>query len=223
MDAGMEYGPQVWASALAKVGNLAQSFVLHVENKTVPVILQVPGVHNVSNAVAAAAIGYAAGISIEKIAAGLGAFQPADKRMQIVQGKGGLSLLNDTYNANPASMRAGLAALGQQGGTRRMAILGDMLELGPTSVEAHTEVGRYAAGQGLDYLALVGDFAAATATGAMQAGMESQRIKIFTEKKDVALWVEELLSSGQLRAGDWLLVKGSRGMRLEFVVEQLSR
>ncbi|MDP3695727.1 MAG: UDP-N-acetylmuramoyl-tripeptide--D-alanyl-D-alanine ligase, partial [Desulfocapsaceae bacterium] len=216
-EAGMGYAPQVFASDVKKAGSVAQSFVLNAAGETIPVTLQVPGVHNVSNAVAAAAIACAAGIDIREIAAGLGAFQPADKRMQIVTGKGGLNILNDTYNANPASMRAGLATLGQQDGGRRVAILGDMLELGPTSASAHREAGCYAADQGVDYLALVGEFADETATGARMAGMESQRIRIFEEKKDMAAWIEGLLAAGQLQAGDWLLVKGSRGMRLEAV------
>ncbi len=220
-EAGMRYAPQVFASDVQKAGNFAQSFVLHAAGETILVTLQVPGVHNISNAVAAAAIACAAGIGISEIAAGLGSFQPADKRMQIVTGKGGLHILNDTYNANPASMRAGLATLGRQDGGRRVAILGDMLELGPTSAGAHREVGRYAADQGVDYLAIVGDFADETATGARMAGIDGQRIRIFQEKKDVTAWIEGLLAAGQLQAGDWLLVKGSRGMRLEVVVEQL--
>jgi len=142
--------------------------------------------------------------------------------MQIVKGKGGLNIINDTYNANPASMRAGLITLGQQEGGRRVAILGDMLELGPTSAAAHREVGRVAAAQAVDYLALVGDFAVETAAGAGMAGLEGERVRIFGEKKDVAPWIEELLYTGRLQADDWLLVKGSRGMRLEAVVEQLA-
>lgn len=223
--AGIEEGlplPQVWASEIGKGDGGTQDFVLHIGEKTVPVSLPVPGVHNVSNAVAAAAIGHAAGIGIKEIGAGLAVFRPADKRMQIVQGKGGLNILNDTYNANPASMRAGLATLGRQQGCRRVAILGDMLELGPASGEAHREAGRYAAAQELDYLALTGDFAGETAAGARQAGMESQRVRIFAEKKEIAHWIEELLAAGRLQAGDWVLVKGSRGMRLEAVVEQLT-
>ncbi|MCX5871306.1 MAG: UDP-N-acetylmuramoyl-L-alanyl-D-glutamate--2,6-diaminopimelate ligase [Deltaproteobacteria bacterium] len=218
---GMGSAPQVFASDVQKAGSVTQSFVLHAAGEAIPVTLHVPGVHNISNAVAAAAIAYAAGIGISEIARGLGNFQPADKRMQIVTGKGGLFILNDTYNANPASMRAGLATLGQQDGGRRVAILGDMLELGPTSASAHREAGRYAAGQGVDYLALVGNFADDTATGARMAGMDSQRIRVFQEKKDMVPWIEGLLVAGQLQAGDWLLVKGSRGMRFETVVEQL--
>jgi murE/murF fusion protein len=216
-----EQVPQVWASAMEKGETGVQGFVLHVGEETSPVTLHAPGAHNISNAVAAAAIGHAAGIGIQKIAAGLGAFRPADKRMQIVKGIGGLNIINDTYNANPASMRAGLATLGQQEGRRRMAILGDMLELGPTSAEAHRETGKYAAELALDYLALVGNFAADTAAGAEMAGLPPERVRIFTEKKEVAPWVEELLAAGRLQADDWLLVKGSRGMRLEVVVEQL--
>ncbi|MEK6201415.1 MAG: UDP-N-acetylmuramoyl-L-alanyl-D-glutamate--2,6-diaminopimelate ligase [Desulfobulbaceae bacterium] len=227
---GMRYHPQVWASDISKEGAAAQSFVLHITGEVagevareeVAVTLHIPGVHNISNAVAAAAIAHAAGLGIKEIAAGLGAFRSADKRMQIVKGKGGLSILNDTYNANPAAMRAALATFGHQEGERRVAILGDMLELGASSAEAHRQVGAYAAGQGLEYLALVGNFAAETATGAREAGMDSRRIRIFEEKKEVVAWIEGLLAANQLQAGDWLLVKGSRGMQLEAVVEQLA-
>ena len=214
--------PRVWASDISREGDAAQHFVLHLAGETIGVTLHVPGVHNVSDAMAAAAIAHAAGLGLREIGVGLGAFRSADKRMQIVKGKGGLSILNDTYNANPASMQAALTTLCRQTGGRRVAILGDMLELGPGSAGAHREVGGFAAGQGIDYLALVGNFAVETAAGARMAGMESQRIRIFEEKKGVVAWIEELLAANQLQAGDWLLVKGSRGMRLEAVVEQLA-
>ncbi len=213
--------PQVWASAVTKEGDDSQSFILHIAEEATAVILHIPGVHNISDAVAAAAIAHAAGLGISEIAAGLDTFRPADKRMQIVKGKGGLSILNDTYNANPASMRAALTTFCQQEGKKRMAVLGDMLELGPASAEAHREVGSYAAGLGLDYLALFGGFAAETAMGARTAGMDSLRVRIFQEKSGIVDWIEELLAGSQLQTGDWLLVKGSRGMRLETVVEQL--
>lgn len=218
---GLRLVPQVWVSDIRRAGSIGQTFMLHIGVETIRVTLQVPGVHNISNGVTAAAIAHAAGLSIGEIGVGLGAFKAADKRMQIVKGRGGLYILNDTYNANPASMRAGLATLGQQEGKRRAAILGDMLELGPTSVEAHREVGRDAAAQGVDYLALTGEFAAETALGARMAGLDLERIRIFQEKKAAVAWIEELLAARRLQAGDWLLVKGSRGMRLEEVVEQL--
>jgi murE/murF fusion protein len=213
--------PQVWASAVTKEGDDSQSFILHIAEEATAVILHIPGVHNISDAVAAAAIAHAAGLGISEIAAGLDTFRPADKRMQIVKGKGGLSILNDTYNANPASMRAALTTFCQQEGKKRMAVLGDMLELGPASAEAHREVGSYAAGLGLDYLSLFGGFAAETAKGARTAGMDSLRVRIFQEKSGIVVGIEELLAGSQLQTGDWLLVKGSRGMRLETVVEQL--
>ncbi|KAF0187821.1 MAG: UDP-N-acetylmuramyl-tripeptide synthetase/UDP-N-acetylmuramoyl-tripeptide--D-alanyl-D-alanine [Desulfobulbaceae bacterium] len=218
---GGQPASQVWATDIQKIGGGLQDFFLHVAGKTIMVSLYIPGDHNVSNAVAAAAIAYAAGIDITEIAAGLGVFRSADKRMQIVKGKGGLNILNDTYNANPASMRAGLATLGQQEGVRKLAIIGDMLELGPTSAEAHREVGKFAAALAIDYLALVGNFATEIAAGATMAGLENERVRIFAEKKDVAPWVEELVDTGRLQADDWLLVKGSRGMRLEEVVALL--
>ncbi len=214
-------GPQVWASALERTEQGGQRFCLHIGDRLETIILSVPGGHNVANAVAAAAISHAAGIAIAEIAVGLASFRPVDKRMQVVKGQDGLFLLNDTYNANPASMRAGLITLAEQPGERRMAVLGDMLELGPGSQAAHVEIGRCAARQGCHYLALYGDFASATAAGAAEAGMDQARIHIFTDKQAVAPWIRGLVAAGHLQAGDWILLKGSRGMRLEEVVEQL--
>jgi len=214
--------PQVWASDISQEGNSAQGFILHIAKTAIHVILHIPGRHNVADAVAAAAIAHAAGLGADVIAAGLGAFRATDKRMQIVPGKGGLAILNDTYNANPASMRAALTTLCQQAGGRRMAILGDMLELGPGSPAAHREVGSVAAALGIDYLALIGDFAADTDEGAITAGMDRRQVRIFQDQKDVVGWIEKLLAADELQSGDWLLVKGSRGMRLELVVEQLA-
>lgn len=198
------------------------SFILHVLEEEARIVLQVPGVHNIANALAAAAISHAAGVGISVIAKGLSAFAPTDRRMQILDGPAGSRLINDTYNANPASMRAGISTLCQLGSKERVAILGDMLELGEMSESLHREIGAHAALTGVDYLGLVGEFAPVVAAGAREQGMEPGRIRVFSDKKDCLLWIQELVVLGSVHSGTYILIKGSRGMRLETLVEQLT-
>lgn len=213
---------QIWSSGRDMSEGEEIRFILHVLEKEAQVVLQVPGVHNIANALAAAAIAHAAGIELPLIAKGLSAFVPADRRMQFLNGPVGSRLINDTYNANPASMRAGISTLCQLGSAGRVAILGDMLELGELSEALHREIGAYAAAAGVDFLALVGDFAPAVAAGARDQGMEPARIRVFADKKECLGWIEELVALGSVHSGTYILVKGSRGMRLETLVEQLT-
>ncbi len=196
-------------------------FMLHVYGEKRPVILQLPGSHNISNALAAAAVAVAAGIGIDTIARGLMAFEPADRRMQILSGPGDCRVINDTYNANPESMKAGLATLKELGrGGRRVAVLGDMLELGPQSAAFHKDTGVVVAECAIDYLAVLGEFAADTAAGAVTGGMAGDRVKTFEKKEDCVCWLNELVQSAEIRSGSYILVKGSRGMQLESLVER---
>jgi UDP-N-acetylmuramyl pentapeptide synthase len=202
-----------------KDGNI--SFQLHIAGSQYPVNLKVPGRHNVANSLAAAAIGYGAGVGTEVIVRGLEAFSSSAGRLQVVSAAAGYAILNDTYNANPASMAAGLGALSAIEGGCKIAILSDMLELGASSDEAHKEVGRIAAQSGLNFLALVGSFAGLIADGAVAAGMESSKIVVFADKQDIPGWMKELEKKQMLPRDSWVLVKASRGMRMETVVEKL--
>ena len=200
-------------------GNVA--FTIQMQNSTYPVKLKVPGKHNIENCLAAAAIASAAGIPPEVIISGLESFEAADKRLQIVSAATGYSIINDTYNANPASMSAGLAALASMKGKPKIAVLGDMLELGAESIPAHEELGRIAAQSGLAFLLVVGSFAEHIAQGAALAGMAREAIRVFDSKDDIADWIKNMEVQGRLGNDAWLLVKASRGMRLETVVEEL--
>ena len=197
------------------------TFTLHVLEEQAKVVLQVPGLHNVSNALAAAAIAHAAGLKIEVIARGLSAFLPSDRRMQILDGPSGSRIINDTYNANPASMKAGIRTLAGLGGNLTVAVLGDMLELGPASESLHSEIGAQVADSGIDYLGLVGDFASFTASGARKGGMDVNRVRVFSGQDECFDWFEELVAGGIIGPGSYVLVKGSRGMRLDDLVERL--
>jgi MurE/MurF fusion protein len=218
----LAYGPDLWASAITPSRTGTTSYILHLHEQQIPVTLHIPGVHNVGNSLAAAAMATAAGCSLQMIAEGLQDFRPCDKRMVVIQSRNGFSLINDTYNANPGSMEAGLATLHQLALGTSMAILGDMLELGESSSACHNRVGRIAATQGVSFLALFGRFAEDTKEGALAAGMDPERVRIFIEKERIAAWVEELGAQGVLKEGDWILIKASRGMRFETIVQQLT-
>ncbi|HVY65862.1 MAG TPA: UDP-N-acetylmuramoyl-tripeptide--D-alanyl-D-alanine ligase [Gammaproteobacteria bacterium] len=176
--------------------------------------IRVRGEHNVLNALAAAAVGVALGFSGSAIAAGLAKFRPAAMRSQ-VEVRHGVRIIVDCYNANPASTRAAVRLLAESAAKgRRIAVLGDMLELGPASPDLHAEVGEFVAAQGIDALIASGELARHLARGARAAGMAAVQ-----EVPDAPAAATALLAT--VRPGDVVLVKGSRGMRLERVVQAL--
>jgi UDP-N-acetylmuramoyl-tripeptide--D-alanyl-D-alanine ligase len=151
------------------------------------------------------------------IAQGLAKFRPAAMRSQIVSHHG-VQIINDCYNANPASMRAALQLLGEWTPAReRVAVLGDMLELGRETLNMHREVGRFVAEQSLSRLIVCGELGREIAAGARQGGMSSQAI---VEVADAAAAADLLKKS--VRRGDVVLVKASRGMRMEQIVQGLT-
>ena len=211
----------IYATAVEAGRGETVQFVLHVEGEQTTICLPVPGLHNVSNALAAAAISHAAGIALEQIAEGLEAFAAADSRMQIVDGPAGVRIINDCYNANPESMRAGLKTLAGFTGAPRVAVLADMLELGENAATLHQELGRFAAESGIEFLALLGDHKEDVLAGAQAAEKGSAVVRTFIEQKSCMHWLQELIDTGQVGAGSYILVKGSRGMRLENLVNML--
>ena len=179
------------------------------------IALQLLGRHNARNALAAVLVGDRFGIPRDRIAAALGTLRPVKHRLERIQA-GGVSILDDAYNANPASMREALALLGSmEVRGRRRAVLADMLELGPDAARLHEEIGRLVPGDAWLYVA--GEFAAEVARGAAAAGVPADRIRRFD---DVAAMAAAVRSDAG--PGDLVLVKASRGMRLERVVETLA-
>ncbi len=190
----------------------AVTFVLHLPDGQAAVRLAIPGRHNVHNALAAAAAAWALEVALTDIIAGLGAFKPCPGRMELLSLPGGVLLLEDSYNANPLSMRAALDALDDLGsGGRRFAALGDMLELGPTAADLHREIGRLAATR-TDWLFTLGALGGEIAAGAAEAGLAAERIVVEESVEGLLARLRPLL-----QPGDRLLVKGSRGMRMERV------
>lgn len=195
---------------LVMVGGDSVSFELCLAEGRWPVRLQVAGRHNVHNALAAAAAATALGISGSMIAQGLEAFRTIAGRMEALHLESGVTLLADTYNANPLSVKAALLALDEMGGCgTRVAVLGDMLELGSQAVALHREVGAEVAKRA-DLLIALGGLAGAVAEGARQAGLPETQIRIVPSHEEAVVVLQELL-----RPGDRVLVKGSRGMRME--------
>jgi UDP-N-acetylmuramoyl-tripeptide--D-alanyl-D-alanine ligase len=183
--------------------------------------LSVPGVHNLKNALAAAAAGMALDIPTERIAEGIQAAVPIGMRMEITKAPGGWVILNDSYNANPVSTRAALTFLARQReatGGQAVAVLGDMLELGAFTRPGHEEVGAAAAGLGIGLLLVIGDFAGDVRRGAVSAGMDGEAIIAYPKGAH-----EELIHDlcDKVGAGDVVLVKGSRAMRMERIAEAL--
>src|SRR5947209_13946061 len=173
--------------------------------------LPVPGLHMVQNALLAVAAGRVFGVSLEECAAGLAAAPLAKARLQIKK-IGGVEFIDDSYNANPDSMKAALRTLVElDADGKRIAVLGEMLELGEESARGHREVGETAAALKIDKLIAIGDVAAAIADGARQAGLQSTAVVKSTSE------AAELLSQ-MVQPGDLVLIKGSRAARTEEVI-----
>ncbi|MBE0583880.1 MAG: UDP-N-acetylmuramoyl-tripeptide--D-alanyl-D-alanine ligase, partial [Desulfofustis sp.] len=209
---------QVWAADCAADADGFLTMTLHVGEQQAQLTIRSPGLHNAANACAAAAIAHAAGIELACIIDGLESFRSAANRMQTVETANGLRILNDSYNANPASMSSALETLARLAAGRRAALLGDMLELGETATELHEAVGRQVARLGIDYLGLVGRFAEAIRRGALAGGMDAEQIALFERKERAVDWFSELVHSARLQSGDWVLVKASRGVALDSVI-----
>src|SRR6266853_1987951 len=173
--------------------------------------LPVPGLHMVQNALLAVAAGRVFGVSLEECAAGLAAAPLAKARLQI-KDIAGVQFLDDSYNANPDSMKAALRTLVElDADGKRIAVLGEMLELGEESERGHREVGETAASLKIDKLIAIGEVAAAIADGARQAGLQSTAVvKSTSEAAD--------LLSQMVQPGDLVLIKGSRAARTEEVI-----
>ena len=205
----------VRADAVASAGLEGMRFVLHADGTSRPVVIPTLGRLSVHNALAAAAVGRATGMSIDEIVAALASGWSAAHRIELIR-LGGVTLIDDTYNASPGSMTAALDLLAGLPG-RRAAVLGEMLELGDGADEGHRAVGQ-AAARTVEWLVVVGDGAAGIAEGAVSAGMDPARI-VRVRDAEVALEVVP----PRLRDGDVVLLKASRGVALDRVVDGLRR
>jgi UDP-N-acetylmuramoyl-tripeptide--D-alanyl-D-alanine ligase len=210
-------GDSEWRGEEVRIEADSLSFCLSHGGGAVTVRLPVINRVMVQNALLAAAVGGECGLTLEEIARGLESVQLPGARMQVVRARGA-SIINDSYNANPASMKAALVALKEfPGAQRRLAVLGSMGELGQHAAELHRAVGEFAARQEVALLIAVGPYAEAFAAGAVAGGLRRDRMALALDAEEAA----EALQS-RLREGDVVLVKGSRFMGLERLVTALA-
>jgi UDP-N-acetylmuramoyl-tripeptide--D-alanyl-D-alanine ligase len=176
------------------------------------------GLGNLSNVLAATATALEFGIPLETIRARAASLAPATHRGELLRLPGGITLIDDSYNSSPSALKRALELVGSaQGCARKVAVLGEMLELGAHATRLHTECGRAAAEAGVDILIAVGGPAArALADAAIAAGLTVANVVHVAGKQEAAE-----LAAARVRAGDLVLVKGSRGIGTDFVVERL--
>lgn len=191
-------------------------FKLEYRGNSIPVRLEgVFGKSHAYAAAAAAAVGVAFGLNLVRIAENLGAYRPAESRMQIKPGIADTWLIDDSYNASPLSMQIALDALEHLSAKRRIAVLGDMLEIGEHSVAAHKAVGKLAA-KSCDVLITVGLRAKFIAEWAHEAGLYKNKIFSFDTASDAITPIKQTM-----RKGDIILIKGSRGTDLSKIVNEI--
>lgn len=194
---------------------------LHDGDIMTDVRINVIGRHNIYNALVACVCGILLGVPEEKIRYGLLNFSPAEMRQHIEE-RDGITVIEDCYNASPESMSAGLDVLchtAKRKGLRPVAVLGDMLELGSVSKEAHFDLGNEAARRGVKQLVTFGKAARDIAEGALAAGMKKEMITIIEDTDDVDRAASEI--KAVIKKGDAVLFKASRAMALERVIKLL--
>jgi UDP-N-acetylmuramoyl-tripeptide--D-alanyl-D-alanine ligase len=215
---GVNEAADVRALGVQTVGVGASRFVLRTPEGEAEVVLPMHGRHNVSNALAAAAAAVSFGIGAEEIAAALSTAAPSEKRGEVLRFREGFAVVDDSYNSNPRSLlsMAEAVAGGGEGVERRVVVAGEMLELGEEGAALHREAGREIAGFGVEVLWGVRGLARELVEGAREAGMSDDATRFFEDSDAAAAALV-----GFVRRGDLVLVKGSRGVHTEKVVEAL--
>jgi UDP-N-acetylmuramoyl-tripeptide--D-alanyl-D-alanine ligase len=215
---GIREAADVRAVGLEAVGVGMSRFRLHTPTDEAEVMLPMPGTHNVLNALAAASVATCFGIAAEEIAAALATATPSEMRGEVFRFKEGFTVVDDSYNSNPRSLlsMAEAVARGGEEVKRRIIVAGEMLELGPESAALHRDAGRETGGLGVEVLWGVRGLARELVEGARESGMSAEATRFFESSEDAA---DALV--GFIRRGDLVLVKGSRGVHTEKVVEAL--
>ncbi|HEY6549056.1 MAG TPA: UDP-N-acetylmuramoyl-tripeptide--D-alanyl-D-alanine ligase, partial [Vicinamibacteria bacterium] len=190
-------------------------FDLVIAGEKTDVALPLPGPHFMLNFLAAAAVGHALGVAPAAMAEAVAGFTPGKHRSQVKRLVGNVVLIDDCYNSSPEALDAALLALSLAGGERRVAVLGDMLELGPAAAEIHRRRGQEHASR-IELLATVGPLGREIAEGATRAGLPLGAVHLFEDAAAAAAQLPALV-----QPGDAVLVKASRGMKLEAVVDAL--
>ncbi|MDO4633421.1 MAG: UDP-N-acetylmuramoyl-tripeptide--D-alanyl-D-alanine ligase [Eubacteriales bacterium] len=206
----------IYADQIEYLGLRGVKCCIHMEDEAFEVMIPIPGYHMVLNALAAATVGHAFGLTKEEIARGIEKLETLDGRMHLIE-QNGLTVIDDCYNANPVSMKSSLRVLSNAPG-RKIAVLGDMGELGEDEIALHREVGAFAAEVGIDLLLCVGTLSKELVQEAADRNPKLQTIwAVDTEEA-----LQKLQSFG-LKEGDYILVKASHFMHFEKLVSDLTK
>ncbi len=196
-------------------GEKGIAFSAQMCNNTKDILLRVPGIHNAHNAMLALACGYSLGLELDKGIKALQDFKGYNMRLTIEKGKNGIKVINDAYNASPDSMKAAIDTLASMEGKRHIAILSDMLEMGSYAKEYHEKIGEYATAKGIDIMMTLGENARYMSEAAARF---NKKTKVFHyESKDELLKALKNILSDE----DILLVKGSRSMKMETIIDSI--
>lgn len=212
---GLGEGAAVRATGITTDDLGRPSFTLAGAEESAQVTLPVPGRHHAYTAAAAAAVAMHLGVSLEDVADRLGRVVPTGMRMELFTAANGITVINDAYNANPTSMRAAIVALADMSTAgKRVAVLGDMAELGSLSELAHFRLGEVVADARIEQLVTVGELASRIAKGAVARGMGAAAVRPCASVEEASEVLDDLLEPGDL-----VLVKASRSLGLERIVE----
>jgi UDP-N-acetylmuramoyl-tripeptide--D-alanyl-D-alanine ligase len=211
---GLDPAADLWAGNIESRGLDGIYFHLHYQRETLHLKVPLLGRHSVHTALRAAAVGLVEGLTWEEIVEGLQAAGAAQLRLVAVRGPGGSLILDDTYNASPESVLAALNLLHELEG-RHVAVLGDMLELGTYEEEGHRLVGRRAC-EVVDLLVIVGQRARLISDEARRCGLPAEALVELQDSDEALAYLR-----GEIRAGDVVLIKGSRGVKLDRIVPGL--
>lgn len=214
---GMSGTAEVRARDIVTAEDGLPAFTLDTPEGSAQVTLRIPGRHNAYNAAAAASVGLYLGLTLDDVVEGLAEARVSAMRMEVFESATGVTVINDAYNANPSAMRVALTTLTDMTAEgRHVAVLGDMAELGSLSELAHFRLGEYVSTLPVDVLVTVGELGARIGEGALRSGMAASAVKVCATPNEAAEASRELL-----RAGDVVLVKASRVVGLERVVEDI--
>lgn len=205
---------EVFATEIEPLGMEGIAMTLHLNGESKRVTIPIPGEHNVYNALAAACVGNACGMDMEAVCRGIEKVKTISGRSNRIE-KNGITIMDDCYNANPISMQASIDVLSQASG-RKIAVLGDMGELGAQERELHAKVGRYVAEKQIDLLFCVGELSKEMAQAAEAAKNSQTKVFFYATKEEL---LEELPML--IKKGDTLLVKASHFMEFPKIVEAL--
>ncbi len=213
---GIENAADVTANGIEMTRFGETRFVLNLPDEKAEVSMQLSGRHNVLNALAASAVGFGFGMSVQAIADALFSISPPPQRGEVLHFREGFTIINDSYNSNPAALVGMVKTLveGKQNAQRLIVVAGEMLELGKHEKEIHQEVGEKIAASGIDFLIGVRGLAKDLVESANANGL--REAKFFSNSDEAG----EFLAN-EIKAGDLVLVKGSRGVRTERVIEKL--